>query len=93
MSDGFRELIQGSGFPEEVMAPQIVSNQGPDPKLDLMTTLLVNGKHSRNGSHKFSTIATTKSILNLFKHSPLKRIPLLTISQALHALGFYTKHS
>jgi hypothetical protein len=36
-------ILSAAGFPDECLAPTTIQNQGPDSKLDVLTTLLTYG--------------------------------------------------
>uniref|UniRef100_A0A914VHA8 RNA helicase n=1 Tax=Plectus sambesii TaxID=2011161 RepID=A0A914VHA8_9BILA len=47
-----RDLLVGAGFPEHSLAPVMLTNQGPDPNVDLLLSLLVSALYPNVCFHK-----------------------------------------
>jgi ATP-dependent RNA helicase A len=57
-----RDLMNGIGFPEETMCPQVYNYTGPDSKLDMVVALLTMGLYPNVCFHKEKRkVLTTES--------------------------------
>ena len=57
-----KDLLVSAGFPEEVLMPQVFNFYGPDPKLDLIVSLLTMGHYPNVCAHKDKRkVLTTES--------------------------------